>query len=113
MQNYVIIRQTMEKKMTTKRANFLLNSINGRIDEMDTDKQKRLEEKERKQQQRVQEERVKSRLERDEQLLLRMADKNKTREERQDKDKLHQRKYTPLQRQMVHGRGRQNERSYS
>ena len=97
--------------MATKRANFLLNSINNRIDELDTDKEKRLAEKERKQQQRTQEERIKNRVERDEQLLLRMSDK--TREERQDKEKLRQRKYTPLQRQMVHGRGRQYERSYT
>lgn len=97
--------------MATKRANFLLNSINSRIDELDTDKEKRLAEKERKQQQRTQEERIKNRVERDEQLLLRMSDK--TREERQDKEKLRQRKYTPLQRQMVHGRGRQYERSYT
>ncbi|MBR6355981.1 MAG: hypothetical protein IKR92_03905 [Alphaproteobacteria bacterium] len=99
--------------MATQRANHLLNQLNNRIDAKDTEKAKRLAEKARKQQQRLQEERVNNRFERDEQLLLRMADKNKTREERHDPEKLRQRKYTPLQRQMLRGRGRQNERSFA
>lgn len=95
--------------MATRRANFLLDTMNRRIDELDVDKAKRAEEKKLKEQQLQQEERSLKRLERDEQLLMRM---NKTREERQDKDKLRQNRRIPLQRQMFHGRGRQNERTY-
>lgn len=95
--------------MVTKRADFLLNNLNNRIDKLDTDKEKRLEEKKQKEQQRALEANAKSKLERDEQLFMRMSN---AREERQDKEKLRQRKYTPLQRQMIHGRGRQREHSY-
>jgi len=69
--------------MSTRRADFLLGSINKRIEELDTDKPERLKNRE----QREKDELTQNKIERNNQLFMRM---NRTREERQDKEKLRQ-----------------------
>lgn len=69
--------------MSTRRADFLLGSINKRIEELDTDKPERIKNRE----QREQDELTQNKIERNNQLFMRM---NRTREERQDKEKLRQ-----------------------
>lgn len=69
--------------MSTRLADSLLNSINKRIEELDTNKPERIKNRE----QREQDELTQNKIERNNQLFMRM---NRTREERQDKEKLRQ-----------------------
>lgn len=105
--------------MTTRRAKFLLNGINARIDQMDDEAQQKVAEQKierqrederiRLQQRQREEERALAQKRQNEQQL-RLQKQSNTREERQDFDKNRQNQRTPRR---VMLRTRINQRVYS